>query len=83
MRLTVDPHQVLPPVGRDFRAFEASHMRYLIHTPKGAGDKLSGPFDPIETLRRARWLRETGVEFLITDENGITAVSDDHIKKYT
>jgi hypothetical protein len=41
-------------------------MRYFIRTPRLSAGKLLGPFDPIETLRRARTLRETGVDFCIT-----------------
>jgi hypothetical protein len=55
-------------------------MRYLIHTPKVSTNKQSGPFDPIETLLRARMLREAGIEFFITDENGAVVVNEHQIK---
>jgi hypothetical protein len=58
-------------------------MRYLIHTPKVSANKLSGPFDPIETLLRAKLLREARTEFFITDENGIVVVSDDQFRSST
>lgn len=56
-------------------------MRYFIRTPRPSAGKLLGPFDPIETLRRARTLRETGVDFCITDEAGTVLLSEDQIRR--
>lgn len=56
-------------------------MQYFIRTPKVSGDRLLGPYGPIETLQKARQLREAGIEFFVTDEDGIVVVNEDHIRR--
>ena len=56
-------------------------MRYFIRTPKVSGDRILGPYDPIETLQGARMLRQAGIEYFITTEFGVVIGSDDDIRR--
>ena len=56
-------------------------MRYFIRTPRVSGDQILGPFAPIETLQRARSLRQAGIEYFITTEFGVVVGSEDDIRR--
>jgi hypothetical protein len=56
-------------------------MRYFIRLQKISGDHILGPFDPIETLRRTRMLRESGIDYFITTEFGVVVRSEDEIRR--
>jgi hypothetical protein len=56
-------------------------MRYFIRTPKVNDDKILGPFSPIETLQKAKMLREAGIEYFITTEFGVIVGSEDEIRR--
>jgi hypothetical protein len=56
-------------------------MRYFIRTPKITGDRILGPFGPIETLQKVRKLQEAGIEYFITTEFGVVLGSEDEIRR--
>jgi hypothetical protein len=56
-------------------------MKYFMRTPKVADNYVLGPFDPIETLQKAKMLRDSGVEFFITNESGVVVVSEEEIRR--
>ena len=45
---------------------------FFIRTRAPSGDKFLGPYEPFEVLQRAERLRDEGMEFVITDEDGKT-----------
>ena len=57
-------------------------IRYFIRVPStGREGLLLGPFDPIETLQKIRQLRESGIDYFITDESGMVVVSEEEIRR--
>jgi hypothetical protein len=56
-------------------------MRYFIRARKTSGDRVLGPFDPIETLHKAAILRQSGVEYFITEEDRPVVVTEDEIRR--
>jgi hypothetical protein len=46
-------------------------MRYFLRTLNVSAGHILGPFGPIETLQRARMLRESGIDYFITTEFGV------------
>jgi hypothetical protein len=56
-------------------------MRYFIRTPAISGEKVLGPFGPIETLQRAKMLREAGIEYFMTTEFGAVVGSEEEIRR--
>jgi hypothetical protein len=56
-------------------------MRYFLRIPKVSGDQISGPYSPIETLQKAKMLRDARIEYFITTEFGVVVGSEDEIRR--
>jgi len=55
-------------------------MRYFLRTLNVSSRQILGPFGPIETLQRARMLRESSIDYFITTEFGVVVRSEDEIR---
>ena len=55
-------------------------MRYFLRTLHVSSGQILGPFGPIETLQRARMLRESSIDYFITTEFGVVVGSEDEIR---
>jgi hypothetical protein len=56
-------------------------MRYFIRTPGISADRVLGPFDPIEVLQKAKLLRDSGLDYFITEEYRSIVVNEEAIKR--
>jgi hypothetical protein len=52
-------------------------MRYFLRTLNISSGQILGPFGPIETLQRARMLRESSIDYFITTEFGVVRSEDE------